>query len=424
MRSNEQSSTAVTNSPGTGLLRRWRLLLVLFVLLCTFGIAARWYLRSQQATDLVRARLQASYGGPLQVATVELGLGSSSIRGLRLFQAGSQPSDDPWLVIDEAHMDASLLTLLNGEPASVPVLLTGVVLTLRYDQSGRLLTELPKPGEKVSHFPSLSFKSARVRLLQEGHPDFEIAEIGGQLHAEGDRLVLTGTATDPAWGDWAVTGSMDPITETTTMRMTAARVHLTQAMLSSLPFVPAKVWRQVQCEGDTPVELVVGSDLLAKKRHYRVNLEPESTKVHISSINLYADRAHGKVAIEDGVVKLEKVSGHSADGQIGTSGILDFHADPCQLRFSVSAEHLDLSLLPKSWHLPPTLKGRLSGQAELLVSIADGKPLTSGDGYGTVTETRIAAVPVRKPIPVKLHADGKRFHFSPGRQNDRNSSPP
>ena len=123
-------------------------------------------------------------------------------------------------------------------------------------------------------------------------------------------------------------------------------------------------------------------------------------------------------------MKLEKVSGHSADGQIGTSGILDFHADPCQLRFSVSAEHLDLSLLPKSWHLPPTLKGRLSGQAELLVSIADGKPLTSGDGYGTVTETRIAAVPVHKPIPVKLHADGKRFHFSPGRQNDRNSSPP
>ena len=57
VRSNEQSSTAVTNSPGTGLLRRWRLLLVLFVLLCTFGIAARWYLRSQQATDLVRAAL-------------------------------------------------------------------------------------------------------------------------------------------------------------------------------------------------------------------------------------------------------------------------------------------------------------------------------------------------------------------------------
>src|SRR5439155_15689880 len=140
-------------------------------------------------------------------------------------------------------------------------------------------------------------------------------------------------------------------------------------------------------------------------------LRPDMTRLHITSIDLDADSAGGKVIVEDGVVWLEDIQGQTADGLLRTEASLDFRARPAELSFDVQAEHLDLRQLPRKWALPPSLaiRGRLDGHAHIVVRVLDGKAGTSGDGAGTITDARIAGMTLRRPIPLRLHADGKRF---------------
>ena len=53
-----------------------------------------------------------------------------------------------------------------------------------------------------------------------------------------------------------------------------------------------------------------------KGSHYKVDLVPVNTEVVVTSIDLHADQASGKVTIEDRLVKLRDVKGRTADGTI------------------------------------------------------------------------------------------------------------
>src|SRR5262249_29257800 len=84
---------------------------------------------------------------------------------------------------------------------------------------------------------------------------------------------------------------------------------------------------------------------------------------------------------------------------------------PPQMAFKVDASKLDLDKLPKSWGLPP-FGGRLSGHADLLVTLADGRLKTDGSGQGMITGVRISGAPESKPILLKLVPFGEGFRFS------------
>jgi hypothetical protein len=133
--------------------------------------------------------------------------------------------------------------------------------------------------------------------------------------------------------------------------------------------------------------------------------------VHVTSIDLEADQAHGQVVVEDGVVRLRDVQGQAAGGEIRTSGDLDFRPTPSQLRFAVEVSRVQLARLPKSWSLPSQLRGRLTGEADLRVTTQNGKAQTHGQGQGVIHEARIAGLSTN-PIHLVLHADGSRFRFS------------
>src|SRR5262249_18252281 len=70
-----------------------------------------------------------------------------------------------------------------------------------------------------------------------------------------------------------------------------------------------------------------------------------------------------------------------------------------------------LDKLPKSWRLP-SFGGRLSGHADLQVTLVDGKIQTNGSGQGTITGVRIPGAPESKPILLKLYPSGEGFRFS------------
>jgi hypothetical protein len=396
-------------------MRRVRLgLLVVLVLLLLTGAAAlalRAYLSSSRVAARVTAGLEEQYGASVRVGQVQVGLNASSVRHVELFEADAGPGAAPWATFDAVRADVGLGSLVAGHSQPRDLNVTGAAITLHFDREGHLLTRLPARKEKAVTLPEFHLHHSRLTIDQEGHPEFVVQGIDAEVHSRDGRLALTGTVHDPRWGPWDLDGSLDPAGGPSSGTLKTAGIHVTQKLLEDLPFVGANVWQNVQAEGDTPVDLTLSYDPARQKVHYRVALDPTNTQVHITPIDLSADRAQGKVTIEDAVVRLDKVRGHTADGTIATDAVLDFRSPPNQLKFTIDADGLDLAQLPRKWKLPSQLEGRLTGHAELVVTIRDGQAQTSGEGEGTITDARVMGFKSR-PIRLRLYSDGDGIHFT------------
>ncbi len=377
--------------------------------LALLTLATQHYLASQHALAVLTSRLQAAYGGPVQVARMHVGWQGSSVSQVQLYEQQAQAADPPWAIIQDVQADVSPLSLLGGTVLPQALTLRAAAVTLRFDPKGRLVTRLPSTTTAVQTLPAVRLEQGQLTLRQEGRPDMVITGIDATARDQGDGLVLEGTLTDPYWGHWSIQGTFYR-TGSSQLTLKTPQVHVRQEMLERLPFVAPKVWQHVQVEGDTPVEFTLRLDRAAEKVHYRVSLEPEATHVSITSIRLQADQARGRLVIEDKSVQLREVRGQTAGGEIQTSGELNFRETPAQLQFTIDAHRLELAQLPKSWRLPSQINGRLTGQAKLQVTLVDGKARTQGEGQGVIHDARIAGLPANS-IHLALHAAGSGFRF-------------
>ena len=122
------------------------LLVVLVVLVILVGglfVAGHFYLTSDSARRRVASRLEEVYGGPVEIDEADLGvLGDSTLRGLRLYEAG-KAGEAPWATFGTVKTDVSVLDLARGVmPRRITV--DDASMTLRIDRSGRLLMHLPE----------------------------------------------------------------------------------------------------------------------------------------------------------------------------------------------------------------------------------------------------------------------------------------
>ncbi|HEV3262578.1 MAG TPA: AsmA-like C-terminal region-containing protein [Gemmataceae bacterium] len=397
-------------------MKRWRRFFLIILVILVVAVVAlelgRRYLLSRRVGAAVAERLEAAYGGRVEVGDVDVGLGGTDIHDLTLYEEGNGAGEEPWAVIKEVRANVSILDLLGGaEPGELT--LDGAAVTLRFDRDGRLLTRLPTSRGATGELPAVDIQHGRVTLRQEGRPDLVVSDIDAELRSEGDRLRLTGTLAEPAWGNATLEALLDRKTGEAAVTLKVPRTHVTQDMLSNLPLVSPAVWQEVQAEGDTPVEFTLRSDAKTKGAHYHVALNPEETMVHVAAIDLRAAQAHGRVVIEDGVVKLRDVQGRMAGGTITTSGDLDFRATPQRLDFKVSVDGAEVSRLPPSWlaSLPHGVEGILTGQANLQVTLGKAGPRTNGTGQGVIKNARIGGQPA-EPIRIELHGNGKGFRLT------------
>jgi hypothetical protein len=398
----------------------------LLVLLLVAGVVALvgcHYLSSPQAAARVAASLEDAFGGPVQLTHVDLGFDSTVLHGLRLGEVGDDPDQPAWATADEVVADISAMGLVSGRIAPRRLTVRRPKLTLRFNREGHLLTRLPRRDCGARPLPAIVLENGQVTIQQEGHPDLVVDGIQATLSPEDDVLVLAGTVADEHWGSWTLEGNLNPVTAVGSGTLRTTHIHLTEPMLRDLPFVSPNVWVQFQADGESPVELTLRYDPAGPALHYRVALEPENTRLHVTAIDLHADQAHGKVLIEDGVVHLTDVQGHTAEGTLQTNGLLNFRSHPTKLQFDLTAHRLELRQLPHKWPLPPTVDGRLSGAANLVVTVVNGKAHTTGDGKGEITEARLLGLHARA-IGLKLHADGERFHFMVGRPAPAEESAP
>jgi translocation and assembly module TamB len=403
--------------------RPFRVFLVLLALLAAAGIAAKFYLASRARPELV-ARLEAALGMHVQIASADVGLsGGSEIQDVQIFESkpappdgasNSQPAEKPWFRVDRIEADVSVLGLLSGSTNPHTIHLYGASVTLRFDKDDNLLTRLPSSSTSKTILPELILDGGKLTLEQEGRPPLVVEGIQGKLTPAAKGLTLAGTVTDPRWGKWKIGGTADPSTSGFTLTLDTAKADVTAEKLKSLPFISRAVWQQVMAEGTTPVHLTLGlSAVSTGSFHYKVELEPTATRVHVSSIDLDADNASGKVVIEDKLVTLASVTGRTAGGTIAVNGTLDFRPEPSALNLDVGVQNVEVRRLPRSWDLPEALDGKLTGKARVRLRLTEPVIQTDGSsGEGTVTGVSVLGLG-NGSAQLFLHPGPGRIRFRP-----------
>jgi hypothetical protein len=398
--------------------RLGKVLLGVVAVLALLYVAAWFYLSSDSAANRVAARLQELLGGTARVQKADLGvLGGSTLSGIQVYQPDAAPGDKPWIQVGGATADASALSLVCGKlPANV--YLHNPQVILQFDQDNHLVTQLPvlrpRPGGAV---PQVHIDNGDLTLACQGRPPMEIHGVQGIIAGDEKGLHLSGTISDPYWGEWTVAGRHDNDTRQFSLDLAAPPTEITMDRLQAIPFISQSVWEAVRLEGRTPVRLALtfpppGEVGTLAGVHYRVDLEPADTRVHVSSIDLEADKARGKVVVEDKLVTLTGVTGRSADGEIHTDATLDFRQPKSDMEFKVDVTGLALQRLPRRWQVPRKFDGKLTGHADLRVVVIDGKAKTSGGGEGVIDHLRLGLAPLPGKLKLLLHADENGFRFT------------
>jgi translocation and assembly module TamB len=391
-------------------------LAVLVLLLLAAVAAARLYLSSDAAVQKVAARLEEVFGGPVRLDSVDIGLsGDSSLQGLKVFPPGG---DKPWIEMADIAADVSVLGMLVGNgPENVR--LQSPAVTLHLNEDNHLVTPLPTVKSGGGAVPRVVVRDGKLTIDQDGRPAMAISGLQAELAPAEDGIKVKGTINDPYWGEWRLDLTFDTATRALAVRLESEPSHITLAKLRSLPVISEHIWDQVQVDGTTPIvfEMTyrpVAAGETSAHVHYRVELEPRDTTVHVSSINLDAEHTQGKVVIEDKVVTLTGVRGGTAEGEIRTDAVLDFRPADSDLDFKIDVQDVILRALPKGWKVPPTVDGKLTGHADLRVTIVKGHAVTRGKGQGRIADVRLLGLfPRKKPILLEFRADESGFHFDP-----------
>ncbi|HTU20717.1 MAG TPA: hypothetical protein VMG10_21835, partial [Gemmataceae bacterium] len=394
----------------------WITPLALLVLAAVGLLILRSYLSSAAATREVAKHLQDMLGGRVEVQSAHIGLiGDSSVRGIQVYADGEP--DKPWLRIDDVTIDLSALSLLRDKSPD-EIQLQGAHLNLRFDTDGHLLTKLPS-GKKgaPTKLPRLHIQGGQLTLDQQHRRPMIIRGLNADIAPSDNGMTLTGTVEDRFWGDWKAHGDFDTAAGKGSVILDSDRIAVTMEKLKSIAFVPLSVWSEIQVEGTTPAQVRLDMDTGGHKPnvHYRVEIAPRDARVQVPSIDLAATQANGKAVIADEIIQLDEVHGKTAGGTITASGKLNFRDEPTRLAFKVGVQDVLLKDLPQGWKkkISSKLDGKLSGSADLVVTIEQGKVETSGSGEGMIRDAKWGIFQTDKPVRLALRSQNGRFDIHP-----------
>ncbi len=374
-----------------------------------FGLKA--YINSSYGRQTAATQISAIVGLPVEVESLSIGTGTTTA-SLKIADTTDTPAE--LLKIGSLEADISLMDLISGGVAPTMVKLKDLEIVLRLDADGKILSPLPKvktggAGETKT-IPTVELMNGRVRIQQTGHPEFELSKVNAKLQQDGDAYALTGTADDPKWGKWTITGRItaEPAAGKVEFHTDGTTVTLDQ--LRSIPYVPQSVWDEVAPAGDTAATVTL--DYLAGRGvGYGVDLQLQKASLGITSVSATLNEVAGNVKIGDDKVTFHKASGRLASGSVTADGMYDFAKPTGVLTSKVTATGVDVEQLPESWNIKKRqISGKLRGNANLELHILPGGGLdTRGTGRGDVEGAKIAGFPAT--IKLKMSGGNGRYEF-------------
>ena len=93
-------------------LLRWRLILPGLLFILTVALVGGWqFTRSKAAARLVSQKLEDRLGTTAEFDRLSVGLTSTSVSGLKIFEQGSEPNAEPFVAVGEVNLGLSVLAL-------------------------------------------------------------------------------------------------------------------------------------------------------------------------------------------------------------------------------------------------------------------------------------------------------------------------
>ena len=372
-------------------------------------LGLQWYLNTAGGRRLASDKLTAILGMPVEVTSLSVGFGSTSVAVVIPDPAADPPAD--LLRVGSIDADITLLGLISGSATPARVTVRDADVVLRLDANRKLVSPLPKMagdggGGKL---PAVTVVNARVRIRQPGKPEFDVTGVTATLSADGDGSAIAGDISDPKWGRWRIDGRLAADPADGRVTFTSDDVTVSDPLLRSVPFVKAKVWTHLSASGST-----IASVTLAFKPdgdfRYAVELRPKGATVTFPDATLTVTDVTGDVRIADGQVTATGAALTLAGGRATADGVFDFDKDVYVLNLKATASGVDVRRLPEDWGLPKEIEGKLKGKADLEVLIADGGNLdTRGSGTGEVEKAKFAGLDAE--IKLRLRGDKGRYYF-------------
>lgn len=363
----------------------------------------------------VSAQLSESLGLPVEIETLDVGVGSSSA-ALRIPDRSADPPDD-LIRVKSLTTDLSLAGFLSGKSAPTTVTLKDVDVLLRLDEKGKLISPLPagkptSPGPTT--LPAVQLSGGRVRIRQTGRPEFVVAGVSAELKRDGDGYAISGTIDDPGWGKWDISGRLTGDPADGHVELTTPRGQLNMSLVRTIPYVPQAVWDNLQASGETPAAVRFtfkpGQDL-----GYAVEVNPAAAaNLTVPTADVTLTKVEGKILIADGKVVVTNGKVAVADGSVGVSGEYVFDKPTAVITMKLAADKLNLRKLPASWGLPKEIEGKLKGNADLEIHIPPGGPADPrGSGSGVVEGAKWKGLDAEMTLRLVAQEGGYRFQTPP-----------
>jgi len=385
-------------------LLRWRVLLSALILLLTAALLGAWqFTRSEAAARLVSQKLEERLGTTAHFERLSVGVSSTSVSGLKIYEQSADQSAEPFVAVGEVQLGLSLLGALQGNSPSAITFRDAHVL-LRFDRNGDLQTRLPQLGaDGPGELPVIRIESGTLTIRQDGRDESVFAGIDLLLEPIDGSLKVSGTIEDEAWGKWAADGLIPTGASASPGRLTlttAGPKDVTPELLRRVPFVNPNAWTHVGLSGTTSARLDLGFDMATAHVTYQMTMEPTKTTVKIPTIGLEFSDAAGGLTAEGAVVSLSDVRGKAADGEVRLDSRMDFSGRDSVLHFVADLMNMDVRKLPKLWHLPPDLEGRLSGKLQFSVTLLEsGGTRVEAAGKAMIADARLRG---KKVPPIEL----------------------
>ena len=380
-------------------LLRWRVILIAAVVLVAVAIGGIWvFTRSDAAARMVSERLEARFGTTTRFERLSVGVSSTKMSELRVYEAGGSLASEPVIAAGEVEVDIGAVGAAQGKDPTELRIRDAQVL-LRFDRQGELLTRLPAAGADGGTVPVIHIESGTLTIRQEGRDDSVFTGINLTVRVADGSVQVSGTVEDEAWGQWTAEGSIPTAAtpgKTGTLLFKTVKAQLVKPeLLRRVPFVNPNAWNYVGLSGTTPAKLELTYDPATEKVGYRIALEPTQTTVDVPSIGLNFTGASGGLVAEGAVVTLTDVRGKAADGDVRLDSRMDFGGRTDVLRFLADLSNLNVTQLPKQWRLPAGLEGRLTGKVQFTVTLPpDGGTQVEAVGRATIARARLRGRPI------------------------------
>ncbi len=388
------------------------------------GLGIVLAVRAWVVPGVLASTLRAKFHGPARLDSWWLGRGSAGVEGLSL-REGPGPDSPVWLSARRVETDLTLAGMLRGRFAPGRIVLEAPKLALRFDRKGDLLTKGPFAGGggSAADLPDVEIRDAEVTIEQEGRPPLIVRGVSGGLDRSADGEDLALASDDPTLGRWTIQGRFGAGFATGTVRLASPPGFVTTPEINAtIPFVPPEVWENVGPSG--PLDVAVTLDLAASKVRVRTELTFREARARLGGLGIVSDATTGRLTVEDGLVRLDGLSGRSLAGTVGATGSLDFRSTP-RFDLDLALAGIDVAAAPASWQLGEVgATGRLTGKAHLAITLSPkGPDLSGSSGEAVIEGAVLQGIPI-KSLQLAMHAEGDDLQFETKSEPKTAARPP